>query len=563
MTNRCRILVVAGILGLWIAVLRNQSALACLSLAVLVWIFIQWIVFEFQLWYRWPKYEISRQISGRPSLAVTSLHAGRPFAVELEINAKAGAVSANCFVRDLLPDNLILNSGSITHSVSDGLPLIRFTYNCICPSAGKTNFFGLHFQFRDAYGLFLAERVHRQQREFRVLPTFGQVAEMRPAIKRVNSVPQHGIHQLRRAGLGSELRDLREYQPGDPPKSIAWKVTARRGKLMTRQYESEVPVRLTIFLDAGGNVRSGKLGDRPLDRLTSIAAGIAKAAVSVGDAVGIILIHDSIQLQLRPANGDRAFYRVLESLSEFSTSPASATDTVSVDLLNFAVALARQRYPDLLVPRLYDGPFHIFPLWPGKRKQLFQKRQLAAVLAEVYELSPSQLIELVHDERTLARMLLPWLASMGCGSSFMQRESNTSTSVPRFELLAKELARAVAYAHDNELFVVMADLQATDQELESLFAATKVALSRHHRVTFICTSPLPNEGNFTPPKTIDDVYAQLARMDGASKAKSLRRSFRRIGAKFAFAHESSVVAAVMAEAELAGSGRFVARSAMP
>lgn len=523
---------------------------------------MQWLAFEWRLWYRWPKYVVEREINGRPSQSISTLYAGRSFTVTLEINARAGAVAPDVFMRDLLPDNLILASGSSTHVVYDSLPLVRYVYRGNCPVAGRMSFFGLHFQFRDAYGLFLAERVYREQQAFRVLPAMGQPNEIRPAIKRVNSIPQHGIHQLRRAGLGSELRDLREYQPGDPPKSIAWKVTARRGKLMTRQYDSEVPVRVTLLLDASGNVQAGELGNRPVDRLISIAAAIAQAAVSVGDTVGLVLLRDTLQQRLRPAGGDRAFYLVLESLAEFSQTGPAEMESLSADVLNYATTCACQRYPELLVPKLHEAPFHIFPLWPGKRKKLFQRRQLATVLSEVYRLTPTQFLELVHDEQALARQLVPWLTNMGCGLRLFRHDPVTSPAVPRFDALAKELARAVAYANDNELFVVLADLQATDQELETLFSATKVALSRHHRVTFICTSPLPNDIDFNPPKTVDEVYAQISQRDASRQAKSLRRSFRRLGAKFAFAQESSVVAAVMAEAELAGSGRFIARNAL-
>ena len=37
--------------------------------------------------------------------------------------------------------------------------------------------------------------------------------------------------------------------PGDPPRTIAWKVSARRDRLITKEFESEVPVRCTLFLD--------------------------------------------------------------------------------------------------------------------------------------------------------------------------------------------------------------------------------------------------------------------------------------------------------------------------
>lgn len=565
MTYRGRILIIAGILGLWAAVLREQTALATLSLGLLVWCCACWVIFQVRLALRWPKYQVTRKIGGRPSEKVSALWAGRTLAMELDVDATAGSAATIVFARDCLPDNLRIENGIALASAIDGRKSLRMQYDCHCPAAGKAYFFGVRFEFRDAFGLCLAERVFRAPREFRVLPAFGQATDMRPSIKRVNAIPQHGIHQLRRAGLGSELLELREYQPGDPPKSIAWKVTARRGKWMTRQYESEVPVRVSLLVDAGGKLREGVLGSRPLDHLSSIAASIAKAAVSVGDAVGIVLMGESVNRRLRPANGDRAFYGVLESLSDFSQSEPEIPVTLSPTILSFAVALANERYPDLLQSRVYSSPWTWFPIRPSKRRQKRQRRKLAAVLAEIHQLSPTQFLELVHDEQTLAKYTHVWLQQSGRTyqssdwNSDARRVSETDNP-GRFDLLATELTRAVAMANDNELFVVLADLLGAEHELDRLLSATKVALARHHRVTFICPAPDFQESLATQPKRVADVLAKIECIEESERAKALQRRLRRVGAKFAFAHEKSVVAAVMAEAELAGSGRFLARS---
>ena len=54
------------------------------------------------------------------------------------------------------------------------------------------------------------------------------------------------------AGSGTELRELRELRPGDPFKSIAWKASARSGKLLVREVES-------VLADAvlRGRIRAG------------------------------------------------------------------------------------------------------------------------------------------------------------------------------------------------------------------------------------------------------------------------------------------------------------------
>ena len=46
-------------------------------------------------------------------------------------------------------------------------------------------------------------------------------------------------HSRRSAGLGSDLLNIREYQPGDPPRLVHWKATARLNQLMVRQLAQE------------------------------------------------------------------------------------------------------------------------------------------------------------------------------------------------------------------------------------------------------------------------------------------------------------------------------------
>src|SRR5205807_3871464 len=106
---------------------------------------------------------------------------------------------------------------------------------------------------------------------FRILPgtLVGKVGGATK--KRTNELPPPGIHRLRQPGSGSELLDLRDYIPGDPPRTIAWKVSARRDKLITKEFESEVPVRCTLFLDTSNSVRLGPPGKVPLARLVEIA----------------------------------------------------------------------------------------------------------------------------------------------------------------------------------------------------------------------------------------------------------------------------------------------------
>jgi hypothetical protein len=92
----------------------------------------------------------------------------------------------------------------------------------------------------------------------------------------------------RRPGGGTELRELRELVPGDAFKMIAWKASAKAGKLMVREMESEVQQTVYVVLDISGSMRGGTPGDRKLDYGIELAAALLRSALERGDQAGVI-----------------------------------------------------------------------------------------------------------------------------------------------------------------------------------------------------------------------------------------------------------------------------------
>ncbi len=60
-----------------------------------------------------------------------------------------------------------------------------------------------------------------------------------------------GQRRARIPGAGTVFERLREYLPDDDPRSISWTATARRGRPITVEYETERQQRILILLDAG------------------------------------------------------------------------------------------------------------------------------------------------------------------------------------------------------------------------------------------------------------------------------------------------------------------------
>lgn len=79
-----------------------------------------------------------------------------------------------------------------------------------------------------------------------------------------------------RHGAGPEVVGVREYRSGDAVRSVHWRSTARRGRLMVRDLADDSRPRVRIEVAGGAWPR------RTLDRAAEVAAALADGAVRAG-----------------------------------------------------------------------------------------------------------------------------------------------------------------------------------------------------------------------------------------------------------------------------------------
>src|SRR5262249_12688064 len=214
--------------------------------------------------------------------------------------------------------------------ISAAAPL-EMRYSVRCPAPGRARFEGLGVRLADLQGFFYHAAFLADVAEYPVLPPLADAQGRTPTVKRHNILPAPGLHRHPRPGTGSELLDLRDYLPGDPPRTIAWKVSARRDRLITKEFESEVPVRCTLFLDTAHSVRVRPPGKNALTRLVEIAAAVAQASAGVRDLTGLCLFDErGVPLYLRPARGPRHLVKVLNVLADAAgLAPATGAAPVA------------------------------------------------------------------------------------------------------------------------------------------------------------------------------------------------------------------------------------------
>jgi uncharacterized protein (DUF58 family) len=123
-----------------------------------------------------------------------------------------------------------------------------------------------------------------------------------------------GQRRARIPGAGTVFERLREYLPDDDPRSISWTATARRGRPITVEYETERQQRILILLDAGRMMSSTLAGLTKLDHAVNTALMLSYVATAKGDEVGLLGFADTVRAYAPARRGRRQFLRLTEEL---------------------------------------------------------------------------------------------------------------------------------------------------------------------------------------------------------------------------------------------------------
>lgn len=131
---------------------------------------------------------------------------------------------------------------------------------------------------------------------------------------------QAGQRHAPRRGEGREFESLRDHQRDDDFRHIDWKASAKRGKLISRQYETERDQRLMILIDTG-RLMSPKVGDcRKLDYAINASVHLARVALHKGDLVGYAIFNDGLAAFAEPKKGQSQLTHLVRNLTPLQPS---------------------------------------------------------------------------------------------------------------------------------------------------------------------------------------------------------------------------------------------------
>lgn len=175
-------------------------------------------------------------------------------------------------------------------------------------------------------------------------------------VLRVNSL-QTGAYVSHFKGRGMEFDESRPYQPGDDPRNIDWRVTARSTEAFTKLFREERERPVLIVTDLRSNMHFATRGCFKSVNASRAAALIAWAAHHRGDRLGGIVFGDHKHRELRPRLGRQAALRYVHELvmhPDWKTSDDQVVADEEPPLTQAMAALRRVTHPGSLVVIVSD-----------------------------------------------------------------------------------------------------------------------------------------------------------------------------------------------------------------
>jgi uncharacterized protein (DUF58 family) len=228
----------------------------------------------------------------------------RPLAFVLRDEAPADCVASALFLDGVVP--------------ARGAATVRYTLRPL--RRGDHRFGDITFRWAGPFGLLRRQVTYPAAAPTKVYPNLVEVRKYELLARRGRLI-ETGLRASRRFGTGTEFESLRDYQPDDDYRRINWKATARRGRPITAEFETERSQNVLVVLDSG-RLMATAVGDlSKLDYAVNTSLLLAYVAALRGDRVGLLAFTDRVLAYLPPRRGRRAFYAILETLYNLTPEP--------------------------------------------------------------------------------------------------------------------------------------------------------------------------------------------------------------------------------------------------
>jgi len=152
----------------------------------------------------------------------------------------------------------------------------------------------------------------------------------------------------------TRYRSLRQYNTGDEPRRINWKMSARMGSIMVNEYDATASYPLMIFLNADKNEYPLKKRGIFIERAIEAAAALCLQAAQERQELGIVLYTSSVEGGISVIAPSA--FTLVPILERLATLKWSTVDEPVKDRSSALAMLEQGKYLSYGTRFLYTGP---------------------------------------------------------------------------------------------------------------------------------------------------------------------------------------------------------------
>ncbi len=251
--------------------------------------------------------------------AVLSVRARNRVRIELDHD---GDFPLSGIVRDEIPATFFAESPETKLSISPGQKF-SYDYFLVPPERGEEYFRATFLRLNCPFGLAQKQIRLNTEQPVKVYPNILALREFQ-LLNQQGRLREAGVRKSRLKGMGTEFESLRDYSEGDDFRKVDWKATARRGKIIVREYEVERNQAVIICIDCGRHMMAEINGVRKLDLVLDSILMMIQSAISAGDNVGLLAYGADIIRFVPPRKGHRQLGVLLNSIYNLVAEPVES-----------------------------------------------------------------------------------------------------------------------------------------------------------------------------------------------------------------------------------------------
>lgn len=234
-------------------------------------------------------------------------------------------------IRDEAPERCVAQGNEFQAKIEAGGER-DFAYTVVPRERGDDAFQGTFARIACPLGLVERQVKLETEEPVRIYPNVLALREF-DLLKQQGRLREMGIRRSRTRGLGTEFESLREYTEGDDYRKIDWKASARRNKLVVRQYEQERNQVVLVAVDIGRHMLSEVNGVRKLDHVLDSLLMLVNAAAVAGDQIGLLVYADTVRRYIPPAKGRSQVGMIIDAIHDLVAEPVESDGAAAFSYL--------------------------------------------------------------------------------------------------------------------------------------------------------------------------------------------------------------------------------------